>query len=633
MRIWYNNVVDTDRRLMEVDGDRVRVGRGTQNDLILPSPYIADEALVLYRRSAEWEIVVLGSNGIKIGDQRLTTGERLRISHRATIELFPFSLSLDLPSQAEVSIEAARKKLDQELSKTLADIHRELLEKMDLRRDVDPAQKNDAAYQLKLERHVEQIAENHPSFNSKNAAFLDHLAGCSLRNSLLRPDFASDKGNNTIAEEKTGWSEIVTAVPERDRELQSTATYIAKEIDLQTDDTGRSRMAMIDRDFWNAWLEIQDKVHLEFKKYLALLLVKKEIKDIVFGYGPLEDLLRLPSISEIMVVDRDKIYIESAGVIEESGRRFVSDEIVESIIQRIVGKVGRRIDKSQPLVDARLQDGSRVNAVIAPLAVSGPTLTIRKFPDRKVLIHDLVAMGSLTQETSEFLRSLVLSRKNIIVSGGTGTGKTTLLNCLSDFIPDHERIVTVEDTAELQLAKEHVVKMETKGANVEGAGEYTISDLVRNALRMRPDRVVVGECRGREALDMLQAMNTGHDGSLTTIHANSAQDVGTRLEVLVQMAADLPVSSIRQQVASAIDVIIQLKRVRDGRRIVSQITELLRVSPIDGSLEMRDLFIADEDGMLRATGQLPSFISDLLDSGQLQLETFYSSEATNALFA
>jgi pilus assembly protein CpaF len=235
---------------------------------------------------------------------------------------------------------------------------------------------------------------------------------------------------------------------------------------------------------------------------------------------------------------------------------------------------------------------------------------------------------------AEFLRAIVLTRKNILISGGTGTGKTTLLNCLSDFIPDKERIVTVEDTAELQLAKEHVVRLETKSANIEGAGEYTIRDLVKNALRMRPDRIVVGECRGAEALDMLQAMNTGHDGSLTTIHANNSSDVILRLEVLVQMAADLPVDSIRQQISSAIDVIVQLKRMRDGRRCLSQITEVAGINPLTNKLEMRDLFLLDDPetgpAQLQPTGRLPTFIDELISTGALNLQTFYGDHATVA---
>ncbi|MFK7821552.1 MAG: CpaF family protein, partial [Planctomycetaceae bacterium] len=423
---------------------------------------------------------------------------------------------------------------------------------------------------------------------------------------------------------------ILTIVPEREQELTSTADYMEGLLEISSVTSSKDRINSIDTGFWSSWDAVGDRLHVEFRQYLALRYLKKEIKNIVFGYGPLEDLLRLPSVSEIMVVDREHVYIERNGVLENSGKRFISDEVIETIIQRIVAKVSRRIDKSQPLVDARLSDGSRVNAVIAPLAVSGPTLTIRKFPYRKMLIDDLVSKGALTRTVAEFLRAIVLSRRNILISGGTGTGKTTLLNCLSDFIPDQERIVTVEDTAELQLAKEHVVRMETKEANVEGTGEYTIRDLVRNALRMRPDRIVVGECRGPEALDMLQAMNTGHDGSLTTIHANTAADVLLRLEVLVQMAADLPISSIHQQIGSAIDVVVQLKRLRDGRRVVSQISECTGVNPRTGKIELRDLYLMDmhADEVLQPTGSLPTFVGELIEAGTLNLGYFYHQQAS-----
>ena len=267
-----------------------------------------------------------------------------------------------------------------------------------------------------------------------------------------------------------------------------------------------------------------------------------------------------------MVVGVDQIYVERGGLIERSGRRFISDKVTEAIIERIVAQVGRRIDKSQPLVDARLPDGSRVNAIIPPLAVSGPTLTVRKFPAQRLTMDDLVEMGSISKAAAMFLRACVIDRRNILVSGGTGTGKTTMLNVLSSFIPFKERIITIEDTTELRLHQEHVVTLETKPPNIEGAGEYTIRDLVRNALRMRPDRVLVGECRGPEALDMIQAMNTGHDGSMTTVHANSAREVIERLEVLVLMAAELPVSSIHRQVSSALDLIVHISRLPGGRQ-------------------------------------------------------------------
>jgi len=278
------------------------------------------------------------------------------------------------------------------------------------------------------------------------------------------------------------------------------------------------------------------------------------------------------------------------------------------------------------LVDARLSDGSRVNAIIPPLAVSGPCLTIRKFPARRLLVDDLIEKGALTRAVAGFLRAAVVSRRNILISGGTGTGKTTLLNCLSDFIPDKERVVTIEDTAELQLTKEHVVRLETRESNVEGAGAYTIRDLVKNALRMRPDRIVVGECRGPEALDMLQAMNTGHDGSMTTIHANNAEDVVLRLEVLVQMAADLPIHSIHRQIASALDLIVQLTRMRDGRRVISQVTEVVGIDGPEADVVTKDLFLLQtRDGRdeLGPTGILPTFMEELIDSGLVHLESFY----------
>ncbi len=277
--------------------------------------------------------------------------------------------------------------------------------------------------------------------------------------------------------------------------------------------------------------------------------------------------------------------------------------MTEAIIERIVAQVGRRIDKSQPLVDARLPDGSRVNAIIPPLAIKGPCLTVRKFPAQRLTMDDLVEMGSISRSAATFLRACVIDRRNILVSGGTGTGKTTMLNVLSSFIPFKERIVTIEDTTELRLHQEHVVTLETKPPNIEGAGEYTIRDLVKNALRMRPDRVIVGECRGGEALDMIQAMNTGHDGSMTTVHANSAREVIERLEVLVLMAADLPVTSIHRQLASALDLIVHISRLPGGARVVTQIAEVVRYDPEDKQIIILDIFnfrngvVAAADGL------------------------------------
>ena len=304
--------------------------------------------------------------------------------------------------------------------------------------------------------------------------------------------------------------------------------------------------------------------------------LQQEIIDELLGLGPLEDLMRDPAVSEIMVNGPNIIYVERGGKLTRTDRRFNDDRHLRTIIERIIAPLGRRIDESSPMVDARLQDGSRVNAIIEPLAIDGATLTIRRFGTKRLTMDDLVRFGAIIPEAIDLLKAMVEARLNIVVSGGTGSGKTTFLNILSNYIPEGERIVTIEDAAELTLNQEHVVRLESRPANIEGRGAVTIRDLVKNSLRMRPDRIVIGECRSGEALDMLQAMNTGHDGSLTTLHANTPRDALARLETLVLMAGfDLPVRAIREQVASAVDAIVQIERLRDGSRKCTSITEVV----------------------------------------------------------
>ncbi len=349
----------------------------------------------------------------------------------------------------------------------------------------------------------------------------------------------------------------------------------------------------------------------------------KQLIDEMIGFGPITPLLMDEEVSEVMVNGPQQVWVERKGRLEKTEIRFQDDQHILHVIEKIVSPLGRRIDEASPMVDARLPDGSRVNAIIPPLAINGPTVTIRKFAKDPLTIDDLIKFGTLTPQIATFLRACVQARLNVVVSGGTGSGKTTTLNVLSSFIPSDERIVTIEDAAELQLRQEHVVTLEARPANVEGKGQIAIRDLVKNSLRMRPDRIIVGEVRGGEALDMLQAMNTGHDGSLTTAHANTPRDVLSRLETMVLMAGmDLPVRAIREQTAAAVDLIVQQSRLKDGSRRITHITE---VQGMEGDvITLQDIFIYEQRGkdekgkiigQFRATGIRPKFWEKLTGSG------------------
>lgn len=373
--------------------------------------------------------------------------------------------------------------------------------------------------------------------------------------------------------------------------------------------------------------EMIESVLASFKEqlpeYIDPVELKREVLNEAVGLGPLEALLEDDDVTEIMVNAFDDIYIERSGQVTKSEVTFSSDTAVMSAIERIVSPLGRRIDESSPMVDARLKDGSRVNAIIPPLALRGPCVTIRKFSKSKLTDKDLIGYGSINEQMVSLLCTAVVQRNNIVISGGTGSGKTTLLNILSNFIPEGERIITVEDAAELKLSQPHVVALEARPPNVEGKGAVPIRDLVKNCLRMRPDRIVVGECRGGEALDMLQAMNTGHDGSLTTAHANTPRDVISRLEVMVMMAGmDLPARAIREQIASAVNLVVQQSRMADGSRKVTHISE---ITGMEGdTVQLNDIFVYKQQGFdadgrvvgtFEATGQVPHFYETLRERG------------------
>ena len=381
---------------------------------------------------------------------------------------------------------------------------------------------------------------------------------------------------------------------------------------------GSDQLKIMIEEVFNQVLEEEKRL---YNRDLREQMFKWVVADIV-GYGPIEPLLDNPEITEIMVNGYDEIFIERFGLIEPTSIKFENNGHLMRVIDRIVAPIGRRVDEMSPMVDARLPNGFRVNATIPPLSLDGPILTVRKFSTRPYTVQDLITIGTMTIALANFLKSCVEARVNIVISGGTGTGKTTFLNVLSSFIPAQERVLTIEDTAELQLHQVHVIRLEKRPPNIEGKGEITIRQLVVNALRMRPDRIVMGECRSGEALDMLQAMNTGHDGSMTTVHSNSPRDTLRRIETMVLMAGmELPLKAIREQVASSIELIVHLERLKDGTRKVVQVSE---VQGMEGeTVVMQDIFVYNQTSMrngiiqgeLKATGLRPRFLRKLINNG------------------
>ncbi len=419
------------------------------------------------------------------------------------------------------------------------------------------------------------------------------------------------------------WRRPAVPVPPREA-LYSQITDAA--LDLSSGNDAADRLATLHAQFDSWWpgrrLDPPDV------DYLASRFIAKAIKDMVFGDGPLEDLLNSPLLSEVMVVPPRAIYVERDGRLFFTGRSFPTNASLANVIVRIVSRADRRVDPACPLVDVRLVDGSRAHVALEPVAVGGAAVTIRKFPAIRLTLDDLVARGAMPSGAARFLAAAVRVRLNCIVSGGTGTGKTTLINALSDSIPAGDRVITIEDTAELHLGATHVVRLEARSANAEGAGKISIRDLVRNALRMRPDRIVVGECRGDEALDMLKAMNTGHEGSMTTIHANTPRDAITRLEFLAMEAgADIPAHSVRHQIESAVHLVVQLSRTASGKRLVSSISEVSGFD-LSGSVAIKTLFGFDPiEQRLRPTGFVSRHFQRLQNAGGLTPQDLFKGVA------
>jgi pilus assembly protein CpaF len=451
---------------------------------------------------------------------------------------------------------------------------------------------------------------------------LEQQSGGALSSPSARPGTAALDGDaSQLTQPETSFrsSPVLPQVTEAQRSLKDRVKRkLISELDPSVDTSAIDEVRQRLKSLFDQIIEAENLVLTRAEKERLF----EELAADVIGFGPIEPLLSDASVSEVMVNGPKKIYFERKGRLQLSDVQFDDDDHVRRIIDRIVSPLGRHVDEASPIVDARLPDGSRVNVVIPPISLIGPTITIRKFTRETLRVDDLIRFGSVTPEIADFLKACVYARLNVVISGGTGSGKTTLLNVLSNFIPDDERIVSIEDSAELQLAKEHWVRMETRPANIEGSGAISARDCIKATLRMRPDRVIVGECRGGEALDMLQAMNTGHDGSLTTGHANSPRDMLARLETMVLMAGmDLPVRAIREQISSAVDLIVQQSRMRDGSRKVTHITE---VQGMEGDkITLQDVFLFEQEayengqviGTIKPTGVRPKFMRKLEEAG------------------
>ncbi len=624
MKIWFNKVNESHRSMVEVEDDEIHIGRDPENSVVLRSPLVSRHHAVVRRVDDQLELENLGVNSCLVGDTEVLGGDTARFPAAVKVRIWPFTISFEVDKTTQIT----RSELEAHLRSVIADlelrIHQTLLERLDLY-DMDAAGRDQEESILLLENNIEDVCHELNVFDESNEPMLEEITGLALFDHTINRlimEMDDDQVFDLAALTSNEFDVPTNLVPERETELHGLLQFIRQKLDLEACPDVSSKIRLVEERFSEVFQLLRPHFHKELKKYIVLRMLKKDLKDIVFGFGPLQDLLRAPTISEIMVVRSDQIYVEQNGVIEKSGRRFISEKVTESIIERIVAQVGRRIDKSQPLVDARLPDGSRVNAIIPPLAVFGPCLTVRKFPVQRLTMDDMIEIETISKAAATFVRACVVDRRNVLISGGTGSGKTRMLNVLSSFIPNKERIVTIEDTSELQLHQEHVVSLESKPANVEGTGAYTIRDLVKNALRMRPDRIIVGECRGQEALDMVQAMNTGHDGSMTTVHANSSMEVVERLELLMLMDTTLPVSSLHRQIASAIDIIVHIDRLPTGKRVVSQISEVTGVDPETFDVNVRDIFNR-RNVEIQPTGYLPTFVDALVQKRLLDLEFLY----------
>lgn len=623
MEIVIRSTSTDEKTVNRIDKREVWIGRREDCDIRLSHPFVSKTHAQITVEGENYFVESFGLNGTFLNNLDMERGKKYKLKPNDLIKISEYEVSVVFSHRGEDSSPLKNAEMMRKVVELESRIHSQLLQRMDLRNI--QLMSDYSKHAENISRHLETTLEE--NVDGLDPDLRDFVVQLAFKRELLAIIDSAGEGPKVSRETEAQSQFVIRKFEEGVREVVS---RLVKQVGFRLKKEERKAdMDLLEKDFAENYKKVKIGISTPLAKYMVKRWLRKELNDIIFGLGPLQDLINMSSISEIMVINKDQIYVEQHGVIEDSGRSFLSNDMIISVLERIVSPLGRRIDRSSPLVDARLPDGSRVNAIIPPLAVKGPCITIRKFSRKPLTVEDLVENGSLTAEVANFIKACVVGKKNLIVSGGTGSGKTTLLNVLSSFIPPRERIVTIEDSAELQLFQNHVVTLEARPANVEGVGAYTIRDLVKNALRMRPDRITVGECRGGEALDMLQAMNTGHDGSMTTGHANSPKDMMLRIETMVLMAVDMPVRAIREQIVSALDVVVQMERFANGDRKVTQVAEVVGLDDETGEIILEDIFqyraLGGEGrrGLVH-TGYIPNFAEELIGKDILSLESLFS---------
>lgn len=606
------------RQSVNVDADPITIGRDDTNTIALKSPFVAKTHAQIFRKGNQLFAEALCRSGTRVANREIDPGKPVRIDFGDEIQVGQFTLA-PVRAQAQSQSDLSDAQLQQQLMAFEQVVHSELLERLNLR-VTGSINKNDQQFVDAMLTHLDELLRL--QIANLPTALLEHTVKTHLHR-LVMAEVVRQAQGKLQTDYRAADDRLLD--PRAEQMIVELVTSMVDMMPLLFDPTAVSEdLQVAEEAFPDLFKQELPNLPADLKAYVVRRTVAKDIQDVLLGFGPLTDLLQMPSVSEVMVVGKDRIYVEKNGVIQATTRSFFSDEVLLSIIERILTPVGRRVDTSTPMVDARLPDGSRVNAVIHPLSLVGPCLTIRKFGYMPFTMDDLIDRDSVSEQVASFLQGCIIGRSNILIAGGTGSGKTTLLNVLSAYARPTERILTVEESAELQLPQPHVVRLEGRPANAEGRGEYSIRELVRNALRMRPDRIIVGEVRGPEAMDMLQAMNTGHDGSLSTIHANTPYDAMKRLETLVLMAVDMPVRAIREQIVSAVDLVVQATRFSDGRRRITHVSEVIEIDRETHEIITQDIFTLKDgkQSRLRHTGYIPTFAEDFIHRGCFDVEVF-----------